>query len=313
MPARIIAFALGTAVGGAIVGASVAWEKDSSSSSVSKRTALVISPTATAVVDPNEILKYGTPLISADIGNRKAFISLYDRRMRNPAWVAEVLTAKSLERKNGDRKNSEFYEDAEIPLKFRTKLSDYSRSGYDRGHQAPAADAKISQEAMNETFILSNICPQTPQLNHWAHFEDFCRRLTAQYQTVRIITGPLYLPKQDQDGKWRVSYEVIGTPPNVAVPTHFYKIIVADNGETEQVAVAAFVMPNSTVSIPDSTPLTDFQMPLEAIERAAGLEFLNKLPVSKRKDLCKETSCTVLVRQFANSNRGIKQLPGPKL
>jgi len=61
------------------------------------------------------------------------------------------------------------------------------------------------------------MCPQVGDgfnRDYWAHFEDFCRRLTIKYPSVRIVTGPLYLPKRDPaDGKWRVSYEVIGNPP----------------------------------------------------------------------------------------------------
>ena len=51
-------------------------------------------------------------------------------------------------------------EDESIPGMFRAKLQDYFRSGYDRGHMVPAADAKSSQDAMDETFLLSNIAPQ---------------------------------------------------------------------------------------------------------------------------------------------------------
>ena len=89
---------------------------------------------------------------------------------------------------------------------FRAKLKDYFRSGYDRGHQVPAADCKWSQDAMNATFALSNMCPQVGEgfnRDYWAHFEDFCRRLTTFYPSVRIVTGPLYLPKKELDGnKW---------------------------------------------------------------------------------------------------------------
>ena len=106
---------------------------------------------------------------------------------------------------------------------FRAKLKDYFRSGYDRGHQVPAADAKWSQEAMDDTFALSNMCPQVGNgfnRDYWAHFEDFCRRLTQRYPSVRIVTGPLYLPRKDPtDNKWYVKYEMIGNPPSVAVPT----------------------------------------------------------------------------------------------
>jgi endonuclease G, mitochondrial len=74
--------------------------------------------------------------------------------------VVEEITKEQLEKKVGDRRDSVFLEDPAIPEKFRARLSDYFRSGYDRGHQVPAADAKLSQVAMNETFYLSNICPQ---------------------------------------------------------------------------------------------------------------------------------------------------------
>ena len=66
--------------------------------------------------------------------------------------------------------------------------------------------------------------------DYWSHFEDFVRRLTNKYDDVRVMTGPLYLPKLGADGKYRVTYEVIGSPPNIAVPTHFFKLVV---GETQ--------------------------------------------------------------------------------
>lgn len=184
---------------------------------------------------------------------------------------------------------------------FRAKLKDYFRSGYDRGHQVPAADAKWSQEAMDDTFLLSNMCPQVGDgfnRDYWAHFEDFCRRLTKHYPSVRIVTGPLYLPKREPDGKWRVSYEVIGQPPNVAVPTHFYKVIFAEDGQHGgKVALGAFVLPNAVIA--NNKPLQDFEVPVEIVERASGLEFATKLDPVRRKRLCQEVSCSLIVREYA--------------
>ncbi|CAI4217910.1 unnamed protein product [Parascedosporium putredinis] len=185
--------------------------------------------------------------------------------------------------RDGDRRGSTFLEDDSIPTKFRALLKDYFRSGYDRGHQMPAADAKWSQKAMDETFYLSNMCPQVGEgfnRDYWAHFEDFCRRLTGRY------------------------------PPSasVAVPTHFYKVIFAEDGRAGgNVAIGAFVMPNAP--IPNSKPLTDFEVPLEAIERASGLEFAEKLPLQRRRRLCAEGDCAIIVREFADKK---KALPAPK-
>ncbi|ODQ80302.1 hypothetical protein BABINDRAFT_131689 [Babjeviella inositovora NRRL Y-12698] len=268
-----------------------------------------------ASVKPQEYFKYGFPGPINDLLNRSEFISCYNRITRNPHWVLEHITAQSIKSQknpNGgnlvDRKKSVFKEDEAIPQQFRGRLKDYFRSGYDRGHQAPAADAKFDQKAMDETFYLSNMSPQVGEgfnRDYWAHFEDFARRLTQTYSDVRIITGPLYLPKKDPvDGKFRVTYEVIGNPPSIAVPTHFFKVIVGEHAGSPNVAVAAFVLPNDKID--NSTPLQSFQVPVEALERSSGMEIMQKWPVEQKKDLCKEVKCDIIVREFP------KQIAAPK-
>ncbi|KAK6533207.1 nuclease [Arthrobotrys megalospora] len=256
-----------------------------------------------SIIDPSGWFAYGAPGPTNDLASRTSFISVYDRRMRNPAWVAEHITAESLSGSKGDRKNSAFLEDHSVPEMFRAKLKDYFRSGYDRGHMAPAADAKFNQQAMDETFYLTNMSPQVGEgfnRDYWAHLEDFCRRLTGKYPSIRVITGPLYLPKLGGDGKYRVSYEVIGSPPNVAVPTHFYKIILGESAVTPNpgapVAIGAFVLPNAPID--NKTPLTEFAVPVEMIEKASGLDFLSLVPTERRRSLCREVDCSILVREF---------------
>ncbi|KAF2112626.1 hypothetical protein BDV96DRAFT_580039 [Lophiotrema nucula] len=277
----------------------------------------VPSPAAVArqpPVDPSGLFQYGFPGPVADLRPAHSLTSSFDRRTRNPAWVAEHITPESLANNNADRKHSVFVEDIGIPEMFRAKLKDYFRSGYDRGHQVPAADAKWSQAAMDDTFLLSNMCPQVGDgfnRDYWAHFEDFCRRLTVKYPSVRIVTGPLYLPKRDADGKWRVSYEVIGSPPNVAVPTHFYKVIFAEDGKIGgKVAVGAFVLPNAVIA--SDKPLQDFEVPVEAVERASGLEFATKLDPERKKRLCQEIKCSVIVKQYADRQRSFGKLDQKK-
>lgn len=269
---------------------------------------------ATAPVNPAGLFEYGFPGPIADIATRSALVSSYDRRLRNPHWVVEHITPASLAQRNGDRKHSVFAEDAAVPDPFRARLKDYARSGYDRGHQVPAADCKWSQTAMDETFYLSNMCPQVGDgfnRDYWAHLEDFCRRLTDRYPSVRIVTGPLYLPKRDPaDGKWYTRYEMIGNPPAVAVPTHFYKVIFAEDGRVGgNVALGAFVLPNAP--IPNTKPITDFEVPLEAVERASGLEFAAKLPAARRKRLCADTMCALVIKEYAQRQAAFAK-DGPK-
>ncbi|RMZ88030.1 hypothetical protein DV736_g4743, partial [Chaetothyriales sp. CBS 134916] len=259
-------------------------------------------------VHPDGILQYGFPGPVSDTLLTPSYLASFNRFTRNPNFVAEHITPQSLLMDNGSRRHSFFYEDSAIPPLFRAKLADYVRSGYDRGHQTPAADAKWSQKAMDSTFSLTNMCPQVGEgfnRDYWAHFEEFCRGLCKKYPSVRIVTGPLYLPKKDEsDGKWRVSYEVIGSPPNVAVPTHFYKVIFGEESPDSpigKVAVGAFVLPNAP--IPNDKSLGDFEVPIEAIERASGLTFGQRLPEARRKQLCRDVRCEILVRQFDKSRQ----------
>ncbi|EPE03462.1 mitochondrial nuclease [Ophiostoma piceae UAMH 11346] len=272
-----------------------------------------------APVDPAGLFQYGFPGPVADLASRTALVSSYDRRLRNPHWVAEHITPASLAMRDGDRGHSTFVEDQGVPEMFRAKLKDYFRSGFDRGHQVPAADCKWSQAAMDETFFLSNMCPQVGEgfnRDYWAHFEDFVRRLTQRYPSVRVVTGPLYLPKRDPaDNKWYVKYEMIGNPPNVAVPTHFYKVIFAEtsadkNNTAAPVALGAFVLPNAP--IPNTKPLTDFEVPLEAVERASGLEFASQLPLQRRRRLCADAACSLVIKEYGDRQKAAKGARPPQ-
>ncbi|EIN07666.1 hypothetical protein PUNSTDRAFT_103730 [Punctularia strigosozonata HHB-11173 SS5] len=273
---------------------------------------------AAGILEP--VLKYGNPGPISDQLIRKAYVAAYDRRLRHPAWTAEHLTLASLgkslvdgpiaDSETGDRSRSVFKEDESIPSAFRAKLSDYFRSGYDRGHMVPAADAKISQEAMDETFLLTNIAPQVGagfNRHYWAYLEDWCRRLTTSFADVYVFTVPLYLPKLDPDGKWRVHHEVIGSPPNVAVPTHFAKVVLTTKPSSPatpdvlDVSTGAFVLPNA--EIPDSAPLQSFVMPVEAVERAAGLTLFSDEIKKEAKHICKTTQCSVIVRRFDDAQK----------
>ncbi|KAG8901330.1 nuclease [Tulasnella sp. 403] len=287
---------------------------------------LRISNELSLVESPGAVLKYGHPGPVPDLLQRKAYVVAYDRRLRHPSWTAEHLTLASLGKSRvgekdpdapkGDRGNSAFKEDESIPAAFRARLSDYFRSGYDRGHMVPAADAKMSQEAMDETFLLTNIAPQVGvdfNRHYWAYLED-C------FQDVYVFTVPLYLPKKDSDGKWRTSYEVIGSPvPNVSVPTHFAKVVLGARPSSpstptiQELSLGAFVLPNTPIS--DETPLTNFVVPVDSVERAAGLTLFSDAVKQSSRHICQTSKCEVIVRRFDDAQSlarsGSKKAIGP--
>ncbi|KAF5324516.1 hypothetical protein D9611_004481 [Ephemerocybe angulata] len=270
------------------------------------------------------VLKNGHPGPISDMLVRRAYTAAYDRRLRHPSWTAEHLNKASLApppaaANGGDRSKSTFVEDESLPEPFRAKLKDYFRSGYDRGHMVPAADAKSTQEAMNETFLLSNIAPQVGEgfnRHYWAYLEDWCRKLTNSFEDVYVFTVPLYLPRQDPDGKWRVTHEVIGSPPNIAVPTHFAKVVLtskpssASTPSIRDLSMGAFVLPNAI--IPDTAPLTGFIVPVEAVEKAAGLTLFSDEVKAKAKHICQSTKCDVTIRRFDDAQKKVKAIGAPK-
>ncbi|XP_003690946.1 endonuclease G, mitochondrial [Apis florea] len=236
-----------------------------------------LSSTATRI---SEIMKYGFPGLD-HVRSYEDFVLSYDRRNRVAHWVFEHLNKEKLQANQEiSRSKCEFKSDPSIHPFFRAENNDYKGSGYDRGHLAAAGNHKCAQKHIDETFFLSNISPQVGvgfNRDSWNRLEKYVRHLTKIYKDVYVCTGPLYLPKIEANGKKYVRYEVIGTN-HVAVPTHFYKIVVGETHDSK-LEMEAFVMPNTPID--DNTPLTNFQVPPESIERAAGLLFFDKISRDK--------------------------------
>lgn len=206
--------------------------------------------------------------IVAQVIERDGYTVCYDGRSKNPYYVVEVLTADSL-KGSADRSKYLFREDENISEHLRATLDDYKYSGYDRGHMAPAADCRKNVKRMEESFFLSNVCPQNPHLNRvwWLSFEKHVRDLTKRYSKLEVFTGPLYLPVQGKEGR-RYEYPVIGKN-DVAVPTHFYKIIRMYSDRV--VETEAYIVPNESIAL--EIPLGEFQATVEKVERVSGILF----------------------------------------
>ncbi|KAL0275414.1 UNVERIFIED_CONTAM: hypothetical protein PYX00_003267 [Menopon gallinae] len=230
-----------------------------------------------------EIMKYGYPSMD-NVQYYENFVLSYDRRTRVANWVFEHLTKGKSVKKNDkvDRSKCEFYEDVTIHPYFRATNADYKRSGFDRGHLAAAGNHKSNQKTCEQTFVLSNMAPQVGEgfnRSSWNRLEKYVRSLVRKYKDVYVCTGPLYLPRVEKDGKTYVKYQVIGTN-TVAVPTHFFKVILVQQHD-DSLEMEAYVMPNQP--IPDNVSLEKFQVPIQSIERAAGLIFFHKVERNELK------------------------------
>lgn len=172
-----------------------------------------------------------------------------------PYYSAEIIRPGNANRTY--QRTDNFHEDQSLPENLRSTLRDYRKSGFDRGHIAPAADFSYSKVAMSESFLLSNMIPQfhNPNAGIWSEAEAFARARASTGDT-RVISGPIFDHRPIQ---------TIGN--GVCIPTNTFKIVVEADGTT-----TSFIVPNAPL-IPKSAQLDQFTVPLEEVERRSGMKF----------------------------------------
>ncbi len=201
----------------------------------------------------------------------REYALLYDYRLKNSLWVYERLTKNSLSSATTAKHKKKFKEDDRVAKAFRCTSKDYSHSGYDKGHLAAAGNHKGNNSNCHNTYYLTNISPKNPSFNQrsWVRLEKYVRKITKVAIRVEVFSGPLFLPQADAKGRRWVKYEVIGKN-NIAVPTHFYKILVVSEVKKTK-RIEAYILPNQP--IPKTKPLKSFQTTLKKVEEAAGIRF----------------------------------------
>jgi len=192
---------------------------------------------------------------------RTAYVVSYNKETLIPNWVAWRLTA---ERATGQlkRRGNPFHEDTDVPSP-RANNNDYRGSGWSRGHMYPAGDSKWNNDAMYESFLLSNICPQNRNLNSgvWNQIEITCRRWAEKYGDIYIVTGPVFLNKE---------HEAIGEN-EVIVPEAFFKVVVYLGKNPKGIG---FICRNT-----DGDQKKDFYVnSIQQVERITKYKFFPNLP-----------------------------------
>lgn len=188
----------------------------------------------------------------------------YNSDYRIANWVAYELTAREARSKKAERSNK-FVPDPLV--KGATALNeDYMRTGYDRGHLAPAGDMKWSMKAMRESFYLSNICPQDPDLNRgiWKELEEQIRLWASENGSLLVVTGPIITDDLRRLGKNRVG-----------IPKRFFKVVCTQTaGRPEGVG---FLFDNRDYG---DTSLRSMMIPIDSVESVTGIDFFPSLPDS---------------------------------
>lgn len=197
----------------------------------------------------------------------------YDTRTKVASWVSYHLTAAYLVQ-NAPRTN-DFRPDPDLPKGKRSEMADYDKSGYDRGHLVPAEDMRRDRQTESETFLLSNMSPQVGvgfNRGIWKNLEAKVREWAKKQKNIYVMTGPIYATK---------TYKTIG-PDKVAVPTHFYKIIVSCTPKRESLDAIAIILPNKNLG---ATPIKNYITTIDEVEKETGLNFMCDLKADVQSKL----------------------------
>lgn len=184
----------------------------------------------------------------------------YNETYEQANWVYYSLT-DSMILNSGEERGNNFKMD-KLVVTISAKSSDYTKSGYDRGHLCPAGDMGFNQTAMEESFYMSNISPQVPDFNRgiWKELEATVRKWAVNERQVFVVTGPVF-----KDAKGSIGKE------EVLVPGYYFKIIFDPTDEPKMIA---FVLPNEK----SDRPLTDYAITVDEVEQLTGFDFFSQLP-----------------------------------
>ena len=198
----------------------------------------------------------------------QSFILGYSNDKKASLWSMYKLYSDlvSISRERSD----DFREDERISYENRAKLSDYSGSGYDRGHLVPNASIDHTESSQSESFLLSNISPMKPDFNRneWSQVESWireCAESKSEKNPLLVITGSIYR-----------SYlsDVIGD--GVPVPYAFYKIVVHIDSDSY---LRAFAI-RAPQSYFDYYFAGLYIETIDDIESSTGIDFFSTLPDS---------------------------------
>lgn len=173
------------------------------------------------------------------------FSVLYSGVSRTPLYSAEHLTAQSVASARVQSRINSFHPDSRLPYGQGPLLSDYARSGFDRGHMSPNGDMP-DRESQHESFALTNMVPQDPNNNRhlWAGIETTTRNMAEQASEAYVVTGPAFLGNVNRIG-------------HVAVPNYLWKAVYLPRVGGQGGSAAAWIAPNAAGKLYEVVSIDD--------------------------------------------------------
>lgn len=156
----------------------------------------------------------------SQIVDKQVFTVCYDYGFKGAKYVAYELDGNLVNKLNiKDRER--FYSEKNIPVKYRSDYSDYTRSGYDRGHLASDGSFDYDEKVLRKTYSMINIIPQSPMVNRktWIKSEKYERLVASKLGKVFVINGVEYGNNPKRIGK-----------NQIAVPEGYWKMLFNNKG-----------------------------------------------------------------------------------
>jgi endonuclease G, mitochondrial len=235
------------------------------------------SPTPTPTPTPGEHLTMGNPSNAVTnvlqpnnyLMQKPQYSMSYSRDNGGPNWVSWRLDTSWL---GSAPRQDDFRADTTLPTGwYRVQATDYSGSGFDRGHMCPSADRTVTVAANSSTFLMTNMIPQLPANNQgvWANLESYSRTLVSQGNELYVISGGHGLQFFIANGR-------------VAVPAQTWKVIIVlpvGSNDVSRVTTStrtiAVVMPNSG-SI--GSDWRAYRVSVDQVEAITGFDFFSNVP-----------------------------------
>lgn len=216
---------------------------------------------------------------------KSAYTLSFSRRRNIANWVSWHLSAAW---KGTATRNNDFRPDPDLPTDwFAAKTSDYTDSGFDRGHLCPSDDRDGSPADNSATFLLTNIVPEAPRHNRevWKELEEYCRKLMAGNNELYIVAGTLGAGGTGANGE-------VSKLPNgkITVPASLWKVIVVlpvGSNDLQRINTNTRVI---AVNIPNRQTAADkpwnyYILSVDDLERRTGYDFLSNLPQDLQQEL----------------------------
>lgn len=192
----------------------------------------------------------------------------YSRDNGGPNWVSWHLDSSWL---GTTPRQDDFRADTTLPAGwYRVQATDYSGSGFDRGHMCPSADRTITVAANSATFLMTNMIPQLPANNQgvWANLESYSRTLVSQGNELYIISGGQGLQFFIANG-------------HVAVPAQTWKVIIVLPVGSNDVSRVTTATRTIAVVVPNSGSINSdwrtYRVSVDQVEAITGYDFFSNV------------------------------------